>query len=87
MADAVNQLAAFDKQVWDPEFNLHRQAQYSDRKVKIPFWSRANGWGLWAYAEVLQYLPENHPQYQSLRAHFKAHIDALIKLQNLQTGF
>lgn len=87
MDDAVNQIFAFNNQVWDTEFNLYRQSQYSDRKVKIPFWSRANGWGIWAVSEVLQYLPKNHPKYKALLSHYKAHVDGLLKYQDAQTGF
>lgn len=87
MDDAVKQLFAFNAQVWDPEFNLYRQTQYSDRKVKIPFWSRANGWGLWATAEILLNLPKSHPKYPAVLAHYKTHIDALLTYQNPKTGF
>lgn len=87
MDDAVNQIFAFNKQVWDSEYNLYRQTQYSDRKVKIPFWSRANGWGIWAVTEVLHYLPKTHPRYAALLTHYKAHVDGLLKYQNRETGF
>lgn len=87
LEDAVNQIFSFNKQVWDPQFHLYRQTQYSDRKVKIPFWSRANGWGLWATSEVLFYLTKNHPKRPALLAHFRSHIDGLLKYQNPQTGF
>lgn len=85
--DAANQLFAFNSQVWDAAYNLYRQTQYSDRKVKIPFWSRANGWGIWAVTEVLQYLPKSHPKYKALLAHYRAHVNGLLKYQNVQSGF
>ena len=86
MEDAVKQLFAFYDQVWDPEYNLYRQTQYSDRKVKIPFWSRANGWGLWATTEVLKFLPKDHPKYREILQQYTLHIEALLKYQDPATG-
>ena len=86
MEDAVNQIFTFNKQVWDAGHNLYRQAQYSDIKIKIPFWSRANGWGLWAVTEVLAHLPKNHPKYKEVLAHYRTHINTLIRHQD-STGF
>jgi rhamnogalacturonyl hydrolase YesR len=86
MNDAVNQVFTFNNQVWDAEHSLYRQAQYSDIKIKIPFWSRANGWALWAVTEVLAHLPKNHPKYKVVLAHYKTHINTLIKHQD-STGF
>ena len=86
MDDAVNQIFTFNKQVWDAEHSLYRQAQYSDIKITIPFWSRANGWALWSVTEVLARLPKNHPQYNNVLAHYRTHINTLIKHQD-STGF
>jgi unsaturated rhamnogalacturonyl hydrolase len=85
--DAVNQVFAFNKQVFDESANLYRQAQYSDNKVKIPFWSRANGWALWAVTELLTYLPEGHPKRNQVLDHYKKHISALISHQDPKSGF
>ncbi len=85
--DAVNQVFAFNKQVFDENANLYRQAQYSDNKVKIPFWSRANGWALWAVTEILTYLPEDHPKRNQVLDHYKKHISALISHQDPKSGF
>ena len=85
--DAANQILAFNKQVFDPAANLYQHAQYSANKVKMPYWSRANGWGIWATTEVLLQLPANHPKREQIMTYYKKHVDALIKCQNPQTGF
>jgi rhamnogalacturonyl hydrolase YesR len=52
----------------------------------MPHWSRANGWAIWAVSEVLKAVPDNHPAYKQLKAHFKKHVDGLIRLQDA-SGF
>lgn len=85
--DAVNQVFAFNKQVFDDNANLYRQAQYSENKVKIPFWSRGNGWALWAVTEILTYLPEDHPKRSLVLEHYKKHVSALLSHQDPESGF
>jgi rhamnogalacturonyl hydrolase YesR len=82
MDDAASQTLNFNDQVWDKEANLYMHAKYSEKDVKLPHWSRANGWGIWAVTEVLQVLPKNHPNYKAILAHYRKHVDALIALQN-----
>ncbi len=84
--DAANQTVKFNDQVWDKEANLYMHAKYSEKNVKLPHWSRANGWGIWAMSEVLLVLPKNHPNYKPILEHYRKHVDSLIKLQN-QNGF
>jgi rhamnogalacturonyl hydrolase YesR len=85
--DAANQILQFNKQLFDPSVNLYQHAQYSQHKEKLPYWSRANGWGIWATTEVLMNLPENHPKRKEILSYYRKHVDALVKLQNQQTGF
>lgn len=85
--DAANQVLAFNKQVFDPAVNLYQHVQYSESKVKMPYWSRANGWGIWATTEVLKCLPANHPKRKAILESYRKHVDALVKLQNPETGY
>ncbi len=85
--DAANQILAFDKQLFDPAVNLYQHAQFTAHKEKFPYWSRANGWGIWATTEVLMNLPENHPKRKEIMSYYCKHVDALVNLQNQQTGF
>ena len=84
--DAANQAVRFNEQVWDQEANLYMHAKYSGKDVKLPHWSRANGWGIWAITEVLKVLPKNHANYKIILAHYRKHVDALVALQN-KNGF
>lgn len=80
--DAAKQVLAFRKHVWDKEANLYMHANYSNRPdIKMPYWSRANGWGIWATTEVLKYLPASSPYYKPILKHFQIHVAALTKLQ------
>jgi rhamnogalacturonyl hydrolase YesR len=85
--DAAQQVLAFNKQVFDTAVNLYRHAQYSDGSGRMPYWSRANGWGIWATTEVLQQLPVRHPARKKILAYYKRHVDALVKCQDKKTGF
>ncbi|MEM1136871.1 MAG: glycoside hydrolase family 88 protein [Bacteroidota bacterium] len=86
--DAAAQVLGFHKRVYDPEVDLYMHAQYSERPdTKLPYWSRANGWGTWAVSEVLLHLPKNHPQYRKIMKIYKDHIDGIIKMQDAASGF
>ncbi len=80
--DAANQVLNFNNQVWDEDAKLYMHAKYSNRDVKLPHWSRANGWAAWAMSEVLIYLPKNHSKYKDILRHYKKFIDSLARLQN-----
>jgi unsaturated rhamnogalacturonyl hydrolase len=79
--DAAHQVLEFNSQVWDAEANLYMHARFSDNPVKLPHWSRCNGWAIWAMSEVLLHLPPNHGNYSAIRAQFRQHAAALAKLQ------
>jgi rhamnogalacturonyl hydrolase YesR len=85
--DAALQILDFNKQVWDKDAQLYMHANYSARPdVKLPHWSRANGWGIWAMSEVLMYLPKNHPKYKAVLNHYRTHVNSLLRYQD-STGF
>ena len=85
--DAASQVLDFNKHVWDNEAQLYMHANYSSRPdVKLPHWSRANGWGIWAMSEVLMHLPKTHPKYKAILKHYKNHVNSLIRYQD-ENGF
>ena len=80
--DAAKQVLAFRKHVWDNDAKLYMHANYSFRpKTKLPYWSRANGWGIWATSEVLKCLPKSNPYYKPILEHYRTHVKSLVKLQ------
>ncbi len=81
--EAAAQILDFNRHVWDKAARLYMHANYSSRPhVKLPHWSRANGWGLWAMSEVLEGLPAAHPLYKKILAHFRTHAASLKELQS-----
>lgn len=49
-------------------------------------WSRATGWYIMAITDILDYLPENHPDRNDLITILKKTCDALLKVQDPKTG-
>lgn len=84
--DAAKQILAFNKELFNADTDLYQHVQYSDKKTRFPYWSRANGWGLWATTEVLLQLPKAHPLRNQVMNYYTRHVNALVKLQNQQTG-
>ncbi len=84
--DAANQVLNFKSEVWDSAANLYCHAKYSGSSAKLPHWSRANGWGIWATTEVLKQLPRSHPLYAKILAHYQTHVASIIKYQD-ESGF
>ena len=55
---------------------------YSDLDRKgIALWGRANGWAILAQVDLLDYLPENHPQRDTLLTLFQKHILGVARYQ------
>lgn len=50
------------------------------------FWSRAEGWYMMAIVDVLDYLPENHPDRAALITILNKVSEALLKVQDKKTG-
>jgi len=84
--DAANQALGFNSQVWDADAHLYQHARYSDNPVKLPHWSRSNGWAIWAMSCVLQHLPPTHLRRASILRHFQTHAESLARLQT-EDGF
>lgn len=50
------------------------------------FWSRATGWYMMAIVDILDYLPADHPGRQDMIGIFNQTADALVKVQDQETG-
>lgn len=86
--DAARQVFGFHKRVYDPEVDLYMHARYSESpESKLPYWSRANGWGIWAVTEVLLHLPSEHPSYEEILEIYRRHVNGIVAMQNKETGF
>jgi rhamnogalacturonyl hydrolase YesR len=80
--DAASQALAFNAEVWDEEAELYMHARYSGSDVKFPHWSRCNGWAIWAMSEVLMHLPDEHPEYDTILAHFRRFAGSVVRFQD-----
>ncbi|MEC5173510.1 glycoside hydrolase family 88 protein [Chryseobacterium nepalense] len=93
--DIVNQFDLIQKHLLDKKTGLlyhawdeSREQQWADKKTGLSpnFWSRAMGWYGMAIVDVLDYLPQNHPGRVRLLSYLKSYCEAVIKVQDRETG-
>lgn len=81
--EAVKQVLQFADRMWVPEKNLFRHGWVEEMKDHPAFhWGRANGWALLTMCEVLDVLPEDHPQRGTIMDLFCAHVRGLAACQS-----
>lgn len=80
--DAAQQVINFHKYVFDVNKGLMTHCWYSDvNRRGVAFWGRANGWAMLAQVDLLDRLPENHPQRDTLLALLQRHILGIAQYQ------
>ncbi len=80
--EAAQQAIHFKKYLLDPKTGLYKHGWFSTTGERSAvFWGRANGWIVWATAELLLSLPPRHPQFKTILAMFRQHIDHLLPYQ------
>ncbi|MDR6160121.1 unsaturated rhamnogalacturonyl hydrolase [Chryseobacterium sp. SLBN-27] len=93
--DIVNQFDLIQKHLLDQKTGLlyhawdeSKEQRWADKKTGLSpnFWSRAMGWYGMAMVDVLDYLPQNHPGRARMLAYLKSYSDAVIKVQDRETG-
>lgn len=69
---------------WDES----REQRWSDLETgqSKHFWSRATGWYMMAMVDVLDYLPDNHPQRDEIISILESLSSSLLKVQDEKTG-
>lgn len=61
--EAIKQVILFNKRLFDAKSGLMWHCYYSDLDINGgTFWGRANGWMMFATAQLLSFLPEDYPQ-------------------------
>lgn len=79
---AAKQIINFHKYLYDEDKGFMYHCWYSDLKQNgAAFWGRANGWALLAQIDLLESLPENHPQRDTLIQLFKQHVIGISRFQ------
>jgi len=80
--DAVTQVLNFHKYLFNNNKGIMSHCWYSDTlHPGVAFWGRANGWTILAQVELLDYLPEKHPQRKTLLSLLEKHILGIIQYQ------
>jgi rhamnogalacturonyl hydrolase YesR len=88
--DAARQVINFHAHLFDARAGLMYHNWYSDSaggagsgaRHGVAFWSRANGWAMMAQVELLDRLPADHPQRDTLLALFRRHVAGLARYQD-----
>ncbi len=81
--EAARQVMLFAGKMWVPEKQLFRHGWVEEMDPHPAFhWGRANGWAILTMCEVLDVLPENHPQRADILKLLKAHAEGLARLQH-----
>lgn len=82
LEDAITQVKNFNKYLYNEENQLYFHSWYSDNNQNgVAHWGRCNGWVLMAQVELLNYLPENHPDKEYLIDILEDHIVGLSRHQ------
>ena len=81
--DVALQTLQFKKYLFDEEAGLYKHGWFGPTNSQSEiFWCRANGWIIWATAEILAHLPVDHPDFPMILRQFNTHIENLITLQH-----
>jgi unsaturated rhamnogalacturonyl hydrolase len=81
--DAVKQILQFSARMFNREKGLFMHGWILHMEVHPEFyWARANGWAVMAMVELLDVLPEDHPQRSNVLSIFKEHIKGLAQCQS-----
>jgi unsaturated rhamnogalacturonyl hydrolase len=84
--DAARQVIQFSDRLFVPSTGLFTHACDMDAPEQQPtyYWGRANGWAIMAMCELLDVLPENHPQRAAILKLYRTHARALASRQSGQ---
>lgn len=80
--EAARQILQFAERMWVPEKGLFRHGWVQAMEEHPAFhWGRANGWAILTMCEVLDVLPQDHPQRPEIMKLLKTHAAGLARLQ------
>lgn len=81
--EAVKQIIQFSDRMWVEEKGLFRHGWVESMQNHPSFfWGRANGWAILTLTEVLDELPESHPQRSKVLTLLQKHIAGITALQS-----
>ncbi|WP_243348161.1 glycoside hydrolase family 105 protein [Parabacteroides sp. FAFU027] len=80
--DAANQVLSVNKYLWCKEKQIYYHCYHTDVKENgVAHWGRANGWIAMAHADLLTYMPKNHPKRQAVIDNFKQQMAGVCRYQ------
>ncbi|WP_159520402.1 glycoside hydrolase family 88/105 protein [Sunxiuqinia indica] len=91
----AHQILLVYEKTYDPETGLlyHAQDESKEQAWADPktgrssyFWGRSIGWYLMAIVDVLDYLPEDHPERDQIIKIFQQTVDAVLKVRYPEAG-
>lgn len=81
--DAVSQFRHYRNRLFQPELGImHHVYDYKFGKPNGVAWGRGNGWVLFSLTELLEVLPEQHPQREELLDYYRMLCQGYIRLQD-----
>jgi unsaturated rhamnogalacturonyl hydrolase len=81
--DAARQVVNFHSYLFNVAKGLMHHCWYSDvQRPGVAYWGRANGWALLAQVELLDRLPDRHPQRATLLTLLQQHIQGITRYQS-----
>ncbi|MBQ7683580.1 MAG: glycoside hydrolase family 88 protein, partial [Bacteroidaceae bacterium] len=85
--EAATMYRNFVRRMWVPEKGIYRHG-YVEGQTEQPtyHWARANGWALLTTVELLDMLPENHPDRLFILTQLRKHVRGLASYQSSE-GF
>jgi len=80
---ATKQVLLFSKKMFNKDKNVYMHGWIEAMTEHPQFhWARANGWAVLTNVELLEVLPENHPDRPEILALLKAHVKGLASYQS-----
>ncbi len=81
---AAKQVIQFTKYLYDDNSGLYFHCYYNDiKEVGVAHWGRANGWSIFAQANLLEFLPLDHPDRPELLRIYKQQIRGFSRYQDV----
>lgn len=81
--EAAKQLILMDAYLWDPVKELYYHCYYdSENRNGVAYWGRANGWIMISLVDLIEVMPEKHPNREELLTILKKQIVGASRWQN-----
>ncbi|PRD54216.1 glycoside hydrolase family 88/105 protein [Sphingobacterium gobiense] len=85
--EALRQIKQFTQRMFVPDKGLYMHGWIESADSHPAFhWARANGWALLTLTEVLDVLPQDHPERADILSIYQAHVKGIASYQS-GTGF